>query len=210
MRALKLLSFYLLFFALFFSIAQAQQETAIKYENGVQYEGEVVDGQPNGMGTMRFPSGEVFQGRFVDGLLQGTAIITKPDGASFIGDYNNHTLIGDLRPLRTPIQAAQNQRSLADCLDAYEADYRLGEMILRTYELYGSQIRSVSTQGFSAYTKAASTNTDVSIAMARGNEAARPYTERANQLSAERNYKVDILQYQRGVLKSENPHCKLL
>lgn len=213
MQTLKLLSVYLFFWAVFSGIAQAQQETVVDYQNGVKYEGEVVDGQPNGMGTMTFPSGEIYQGRFAAGLLQGTAILTKPDGSSFIGDYNDHSLVGELRPLASPsVEDAQDQRTFAGCLDAYEEDLRLGEMILQINRVYGNQISNVSRSSARAWADgtANATSNNAGQAMAQGAEASRPYNARVDQLVAERNYKTSDLRYQREVLKAANPGCRLL
>jgi hypothetical protein len=52
----------------------------------VKYEGEIVDGVPNGEGTENFPNGQKYFGEFKDGLPNGQGIKTFPNGWKYVGE----------------------------------------------------------------------------------------------------------------------------
>ena len=57
-----------------------------KMTNGV-YEGEYLNGQPNGQGTYNFDDGNKYAGQFTDGKPNGLGTRTYPDGGKYIGQY---------------------------------------------------------------------------------------------------------------------------
>ncbi len=62
-------------------------------ENGDLYEGEMLDGIPNGQGTMKYADGTVYEGNWIDGKREGTGSYggADPSGVEFIysGDWEN-------------------------------------------------------------------------------------------------------------------------
>jgi len=58
-------------------------------ETQVKFEGEIVDGVPNGEGTETFPNGEKYVGEFKDGLPNGQGTETYPSGSKFVGEYKD-------------------------------------------------------------------------------------------------------------------------
>ena len=52
----------------------------------VKFEGEIVDGVPNGEGTENFPNGQKYFGEFKDGLPNGQGIKTFPNGWKYVGE----------------------------------------------------------------------------------------------------------------------------
>ena len=55
----------------------------------VKYEGEIVDGVPNGEGTENFPNGQKYFGEFKDGLPNGQGMKTFPDGKKYFGEWKD-------------------------------------------------------------------------------------------------------------------------
>ena len=54
----------------------------------VKYEGDIVNGVPNGQGTMNF-NGEKYLGEYKDGLKYGHGTYTFPDGGKYVGEYKD-------------------------------------------------------------------------------------------------------------------------
>ena len=52
----------------------------IKLKDGMIYEGELVDGEPHGQGTMISSDGKRYEGKFKNALLSGMGTMTSPDG----------------------------------------------------------------------------------------------------------------------------------
>ena len=55
----------------------------------VKFEGEIVDGVPNGEGTENFPNGQKYFGEFKDGLPNGQGMETFPDGKKYFGEWKD-------------------------------------------------------------------------------------------------------------------------
>ena len=55
----------------------------------VKYEGEIVNGVPNGQGTMTCCDGIKYIGGYKDGEKNGQGTHTYPDGSKFEGDYKD-------------------------------------------------------------------------------------------------------------------------
>ena len=53
----------------------------------VKFEGEIVDGVPNGEGTETYPDGQKYVGVFMDGKPHGQGIFTLPDGQKYFGEW---------------------------------------------------------------------------------------------------------------------------
>jgi hypothetical protein len=58
-------------------------------ETQVKFEGEIVDGVPNGEGTENFPNGQKYFGEFKDGLPNGQGMETFPDGKKYFGEWKD-------------------------------------------------------------------------------------------------------------------------
>ena len=55
----------------------------------VKFEGEIVDGVPNGEGTETYPDGQKYVGVFKDGLPNGKGTLTSPDGQKHVGGWKD-------------------------------------------------------------------------------------------------------------------------
>jgi len=55
----------------------------------VKYEGEIVNGVPNGQGTMTCCDGIKYVGGYKDGEKNGQGTETFPDGSEYVGGYKN-------------------------------------------------------------------------------------------------------------------------
>ena len=58
-------------------------------ETQVKFEGEIVDGVPNGEGTETYPDGQKYVGVFKDGLPNGKGTLTSPDGQKHVGGWKD-------------------------------------------------------------------------------------------------------------------------
>ncbi|MEK3720593.1 stalk domain-containing protein [Paenibacillus sp. FSL H8-0034] len=56
---------------------------------GSTFTGEVVNGKPNGKGTMVLKDGSKFEGFFVDGVINGYGVATYDDGSKYEGYWQN-------------------------------------------------------------------------------------------------------------------------
>ena len=56
-------------------------------ETQVKFEGEIVDGVPNGEGTENYPNRQKYFGEFKDGLPNGQGMKTFPDGKKYFGEW---------------------------------------------------------------------------------------------------------------------------
>jgi len=62
--------------------------------DGWKYEGEVVNGKPNGKGVAVHPDGNRYEGDFVDGEFNGKGIFTSPEGDRYEGDFVDDKMDG--------------------------------------------------------------------------------------------------------------------
>ena len=58
-------------------------------ETQVKFEGEIVDGVPNGEGTETYPDGSKYEGEFKDGKQNGQGTETLPNGEKYIGEFKD-------------------------------------------------------------------------------------------------------------------------
>jgi hypothetical protein len=61
----------------------------------VKFEGEIVDGVPNGEGTENFPNGQKYFGEFKDGLPNGQGMKTFPNGGKYQGEFKDGKYNGE-------------------------------------------------------------------------------------------------------------------
>jgi len=54
-----------------------------------KYEGDILNGIPNGHGTITTPDGLKYVGEFKDGRRHGYGTSTSPEGSSYVGDWKN-------------------------------------------------------------------------------------------------------------------------
>lgn len=71
----------------------AQEQNALngyhkkRFEDGTMYEGEFVNGRPQGKGTMTYVGGAVYKGEWHYGLREGQGTWFYPDGGCYIGGW---------------------------------------------------------------------------------------------------------------------------
>lgn len=61
----------------------------IKYENGDTYEGDKVDGVPDGLGILLFANGDMYFGDWAKGARTGLGILKTKDGDTYKGEFVN-------------------------------------------------------------------------------------------------------------------------
>ncbi|MDJ1170127.1 MORN motif-containing protein [Roseofilum sp. BLCC_M154] len=64
------------------------------YPNGDRYQGNFVDGQPNGQGTYISLEGSRYEGNFLNGQPHGQGVFIRADDTRFEGVFQNGTLTG--------------------------------------------------------------------------------------------------------------------
>ena len=55
----------------------------------VKYEGDTVNGVPNGQGTFTWTNGKKYEGEFKDGGINGQGTETLPDGDKYVGEWKD-------------------------------------------------------------------------------------------------------------------------
>ncbi|XP_041062838.1 radial spoke head 10 homolog B [Carcharodon carcharias] len=80
---------------------QPQETPALYYEEPVltklivaSYEGEIIRGLYEGVGTAHFQGGHVYEGVFSEGLMHGRGTYTWRNGIKYEGDFSMNTLTG--------------------------------------------------------------------------------------------------------------------
>lgn len=63
-------------------------QAGYRWPDGRTYEGNWVDGLPEGIGTESRPDGEIYKGTFQSGLRDGHGELTLPDGRRYVGDFS--------------------------------------------------------------------------------------------------------------------------
>jgi len=58
-----------------------------------EYQGQVKDGKPNGVGVLTFTDGRKYVGRWKNGMMNGNGTETSPDGRKFRGEYKDGNLM---------------------------------------------------------------------------------------------------------------------
>ena len=58
-----------------------------------EYQGQVKDGKPNGMGVLTFIDGREYAGRWKNGMMNGIGTETSTDGRKFEGEYKDGKLM---------------------------------------------------------------------------------------------------------------------
>ena len=54
-----------------------------------KYQGQVKDGEPNGLGSLTYPDGSKYVGEYKDGKLNGQGTSTWSDGRKYVGEYKD-------------------------------------------------------------------------------------------------------------------------
>ena len=54
-----------------------------------KYRGEILDGEPNGLGTLTLPNGENYLGEWKDGRRNGQGTHLSPDGKKYEGEWKD-------------------------------------------------------------------------------------------------------------------------
>ena len=52
-----------------------------------KYQGQVKDGEPNGLGVIIYPDGSMYVGGWENGLFSGQGIYTKSNGTKYVGSW---------------------------------------------------------------------------------------------------------------------------
>ena len=55
----------------------------------VKFEGDILNGGPNGQGTLTFPNGDKYVGKFKDGEYHGQGTYTLHDGEKYVREFKN-------------------------------------------------------------------------------------------------------------------------
>lgn len=58
-------------------------------EEGLTFEGELLDSFPHGKGKLMHPSGKLYVGEFYNGKRTGKGQLVFPDGSCYEGDFLN-------------------------------------------------------------------------------------------------------------------------
>ena len=58
-------------------------------KNDRKYVGEIVDGVPDGQGTLTYPDERKYVGEFKDGKRDGQGTLTFPDGDKYVGEFKD-------------------------------------------------------------------------------------------------------------------------
>ena len=56
-------------------------------ETQPKYQGQVKDGEPNGLGVIIYTNGSKYVGGWENGKYQGQGTFTKPDGKKYVGSW---------------------------------------------------------------------------------------------------------------------------
>jgi hypothetical protein len=70
-------------------------QAGYRWPDGRTYEGDWVDGLPEGIGTESRPDGESYKGTFQSGLRDGHGELTLPDGSRYVGDFSRGARSGE-------------------------------------------------------------------------------------------------------------------
>ena len=57
--------------------------------NEVKYEGEIENGEPNGIGNITYHIGIKYVGEWKDGKYNGQGTLTLPNGEKYVGEWEN-------------------------------------------------------------------------------------------------------------------------
>ena len=63
--------------------------------DGLTYEGEFKDGEPNGHGVLQYADGSTYVGEFEDGNLQGRGVLRYFEGSTYEGEFKDGEYHGD-------------------------------------------------------------------------------------------------------------------
>jgi hypothetical protein len=64
-------------------------KAVITFPNGSRYEGDVLKGQPHGLGEAKFRDGSSYEGEFDSGRMHGQGTGTFPDGQRYVGEWKD-------------------------------------------------------------------------------------------------------------------------
>ena len=59
----------------------------VNLDGGVKYQGKLLNGLPNGHGTLTWPNGDFYEGSFKLGKRHGYGKRVNMDGSEYTGDY---------------------------------------------------------------------------------------------------------------------------
>jgi hypothetical protein len=60
----------------------------------LKYEGDIVNGTPNGQGTETYPDGGSYVGEYKDGIPNGQGTLTHPNGEKYEGEFKSNKYHG--------------------------------------------------------------------------------------------------------------------
>ncbi len=70
-------------------------EAAYRWPDGRTYDGDLVLGAPEGIGTGTWPNGDRYRGTWHQGYRHGHGELTRADGSRYLGDFKNDLREGD-------------------------------------------------------------------------------------------------------------------
>jgi len=82
------------FLSNYISIFNNQKINTYKFSDGVIYNGSIVNGKMNGVGTLSFPDGTKYNGQFKDDKMNGEGTIIYGDKTNYTGQFKNGKMEG--------------------------------------------------------------------------------------------------------------------
>jgi hypothetical protein len=115
--------------------------------NGGVYEGEILDGKPNGKGIVKFDDGETFEGMFINGVPNGKGKQSWADGAYIDGEFENGRPVGDGKMYKPGVGLFEGPVSrTGKCKITYsygnmpEGSYYVGDCVDGKRDGWGTQV----------------------------------------------------------------------
>ena len=62
-------------------------KAAVSFEDGSKYDGQLVNGVPEGHGSIVFPEGGKYTGEFKNGMMDGEGVYNYPNGSTYEGSF---------------------------------------------------------------------------------------------------------------------------
>ena len=74
---------------------QVRKAGCFSWEDGSSYDGDMMDGKPDGQGTYIWPDGDKYVGAWKNGQREGLGCHSRTNGFIFIGEFHNNLPHGE-------------------------------------------------------------------------------------------------------------------
>ena len=74
---------------------QVRKAGCFSWEDGSSYDGDIMDGKPDGQGTYIWPDGDKYVGAWKNGQREGLGCHSRTNGFIFIGEFHNNLPHGE-------------------------------------------------------------------------------------------------------------------